>query len=249
VCCAGVRGNGNVTRYASEQPSSDESEMAGRKLEGLRAFYRLGSRDSLLQVATRALPPLRITTRGVPSLPMYPSPIVVWGPIPEPTASAAIIAGRDHFAVVEDDPPSIRIFGANGTAQRVIHLQRTPVAITEDEKQALLARANASTSVPGRGVRDTWPEFRAVWFGVHDDIWAADFNRAMLTTDSRPGWITIFAIDGTPVARLEVRADPIWRDQTRLGEAASSRDVYRVITSDSLDVPRVSVFAIVKPPR
>ena len=63
-----------------------------------------------------------------------------------------------------------------------------------------------------------------------------------------PDRITIFSVDGEPIASLEIRPDPIWKDQERVLEhqAPSGRDLYRVITRDGLGVQRLLMFPIVK---
>jgi hypothetical protein len=94
------------------------------------------------------------------------------------------------------------------------------------------------------------PRFGSVNFGEDDDLWVWDYEPTPLAGSGRPERVTIFAVDGTPVARLEARPDPLWRDQGRQPRfgfsTVSSRTHYRVISADPLGVTRLLVFEILK---
>ena len=93
-----------------------------------------------------------------------------------------------------------------------------------------------------------WPPFSSVRFGDDDDLWVTDYDRTIGDTTAVER-VTIFTHEGMPIARLEIRGDPVYRDSAARAPQSrvqSGRDAYRMISQDSLGVARLLVFEIIK---
>jgi hypothetical protein len=163
-----------------------------------------------------------------------------------------IVAGRRHAVTFRPDRWELRVVDETGRLVRIVRVNRPPSPFSREEREAILAADAASSpttaKIEGRDVTPNRPELATVRFGEADDLWVWDYRYVREGAPAEPDRITIFAVDGTPVARLEIRSDPLYGDQGRAPrwEAVSNRDVVRVVTADALGVQRLLVFPIVK---
>jgi hypothetical protein len=245
----GVMGDGTVPIYSTERPNFARDEPEGQIIDGLKAYYGIATRDGQRILDTIPLPPHKVVVRPAQTLASGGSISegrLVQRPMLSPAPESSIGAGQEHFVVMAHHASELRVYRADGSRSHIIRLHLDSAQISDADKQRFLDRANATLRIPGRVVSDFWPPFANVRFGDNDDLWVSDYNRSSEEGNGAE-WVTIFARDCMPVARLEVRGDPIWRGQSRaaIPRAQSGRDAYRIITNDSLGVARLLVFGTV----
>ena len=250
----GVLGSGSIPFYSSDRPPFGRDLPTDQTIDGLKAYYGVANRSGQKIVDSVLLPQHKVVVRPAQGIPGGRGTIseakLVSRPILSLAPESGITGGQDHFAVISPDESELTVYRADGSKSHIIRFTAERVRVSAAEKQALLERANASLVIPGRVPGDYWPLFGTVRFGDDDDLWVSDYDRT--TSDaSSVERVTLFGGNGIPIARLEVRADPIWKDQERaaLFRAQSGRDWYRMITTDSLGVMRLLVFDILKDPR
>ena len=160
------------------------------------------------------------------------------------------VAGTDHVAVGRDDRYTMHIYNDAGSLIRIVRVLREPQPITSAEAEVLMAYDPPILELPREaGVAEHRPVMHpSVRFGDGDDLWIPDFRFAPLTGADQPSRTTIIGIDGSPVARLEIPPNPLYRGQRVGSDAGSSRESHRVVARDSLGVQRLLVFPIEKGP-
>jgi hypothetical protein len=244
---AAVLGDGRIVHERSQRPRDPGSAaLAGQTIEGLRTEYSIEEAGRARAVATIPMPThhwvLQVRGAGIENAIALP-PMFESYPL--------ALAGEGHFAITSADRLEVQIFDVTGGLRRIVRLGITPRPISDEQARAIQAQ-NSSSATPIQHVdwpvAASWPPFEHMRFGANDDLWLWDYQHDLFASPGEPERITILAVDGSPVARLEVRADPLYADQSRAPDhvVAGSRDFLRVVTTDALGVDRLLAFPIVK---
>jgi hypothetical protein len=243
---AAVLADGRVVHERSQRPPDPAaSELAGRVIEGLGTAYSIEDGGRSREVATMSIPThywvRQVRNDGAESAVALPAMFESW---------AEAFAGRSHIAITSADRRELRLFDAGGRLMRIVRLEIAPRPIADEQAAAIRAKTQSGTGSTQLDwpIAKSWPPFEQMRFGENDDLWLWDYRNDLFTSPEDPERITILASDGEPVARLEVRPDPLYADQNRARDhvVVSSRDVFRVVTTDGLGVNRLVAFPIVK---
>jgi hypothetical protein len=252
VPCAtlgGVLASGVPVVTYQEVPRGDSTNV-GQTFTDLDFVFSLGTRTGYLKIDSVIGPPVRIYTGTFRDGRKIYSAREPTYPVIEPE----IVAGSDHAAVVRPDVGEIHLIDGTGKLVRIVRFARPAEPFTKEEGDEIVAaetaRMSAAAQVEGRTLAPKKPAIGYVRFGQNDDLWVWDYRYQREGAAPEPDHVTIFGLDGRPVARLELRADPLFGDQKRTNryEAISSRDVFRAVTEDALGVQRLVGFEILKNP-
>jgi hypothetical protein len=216
-----VLGNGGVPLSTRESPVLSQATV-GQLHDTLKAWFGLELRDGYREVGSAPWPAMRVVAgQSASGAPRFLARIAELAP-PAPR----LLTGHAHVAMVDPARYEIRVADAGGRLLRIVRVHRDPIPFTSEERDAILA-ADAAFVPPGpvtvprvaedRPVAEHRPRFGSVNFGEDDDLWVWDYEPTPLAGSGRPERVTIFAVDGTPVARLEARPDPLWGAGRRHG--------------------------------
>jgi hypothetical protein len=209
----------------------------GTRYDAVLAHVGLAQHDGFTNLGTFVTPPLTVSRASRSDALGTPAPLLSlsW--------DRRILAGREHVIVQDPDRGELLIFDRAGL-RRIVRFDHIPVPLSSEQTSAVLEEEGSRFE--NQPVLASWPVFGDVRLGEDDDIWVGDFRHELITANDAPRRYTLLGIDGRPVARVEMRPDPMSGDQRFTTLARSTRDELRVVTRDGLDVSRVLFFAIEK---
>jgi hypothetical protein len=209
----------------------------GARYDSVLVHIGLAERERFTDLGTFVAPPLTVTRSVGADVTGAPAPLLSlsW--------DRRVLTGREHVIVQDPDRGELLIFDRTGL-RRIVRLEHTPLALSAEQTNAV--REEGGARFENQAVLSSWPVFGDVRVGEGDDLWVGDYRHELITPPDTPRRYTLVGVDGRPVARVEIRPDPLVGDRRFSTLARSTRDELRVVTSDALDVSRVLFFAIEK---
>ena len=164
---------------------------------------------------------------------------------PAPFAAAGTYAFGTDRIVIAVPPYELRIRDGDGALIRIVRVDLEPVPLTPDSLDALRqwARSDANRFPQTGEYLDAMepagaiPQFGDVRLDVAGRIWGLDYAQNGIFGSSGPRGATIFDADGTPIGRMP---------EYPSGVLDVGADHVLLLRRDSLDVPRVERYAIVR---